>query len=778
MRRICVVALAAIALVSIGCGGPPKPKYANVYRGLSENLPRLDSSTLRGRRILIDPGHGGHFRGTLGQEGLEEARVNLGVSLYLWGLLREAGAEVFLTRSAEKDFLTPGDSTLAGELGVRVGLVDSLQPDMLVSIHHNAQNDRDPGKNAVETYYSFGDRASRDLAFAVHRHLMRNLGIDDGEVRPGNYFILRNIDIPAILGEGSYLTHPPVEDNLRLSEKQQLEAEAYFLGILEYFSRGTPVIDVVAPLDTVLASIPTMRFRVRDIGGLGIDPAGVEVTVNERLVDAHLDESGQMLSYPLPWDSPNGDYRVTAAARNVLGNSSQIRRISFDLDLPPETVAFLSDPEGLPAQGSTLRVRARLLDRRGLSIADGTPVTIGVSSGRAPTMAVVHEGVVEFPVTIEDDTAPLRVSLAARGREFEHVVAKSATAVRQLKKLIIADELSREPITNALVVFADSLLANGSSNATYFLPETNMGSDGVWADAQGYMPSALDDRRFGGSANDTLFLTPWFEGRLIGRRFILDPEGGFGWDPGMGRLGLSGPHVNLQVATYLAEYLEAAGAAVELTRRTEQTLSPRDVVDVTNRFAAHRYIEIRHRSAHEDSGLAVNAFHFPGSRAGSDMAARVQEALAQALGLELRAPRELVTFPLQQTACPAIVVEFPSIASMDEELRLGEPWYLREQAYGLFVGILRHYQVSELQQWRVVVDADSLPGNWLATIDGNWNFLTSPAGSARFVAPASKSPSFIHFRRGDRRFTHRIESAQFDPTGAERVLRIGIPPKQ
>ena len=59
---------------------------------------------------------------------------------------------------------------------------------------------------------------------------MRNLGISAGEVRQGNYYVLRNVDIPAILGESSYLTHPPVEEQLRLSNAQRLEAEAYFLG--------------------------------------------------------------------------------------------------------------------------------------------------------------------------------------------------------------------------------------------------------------------------------------------------------------------------------------------------------------------------------------------------------------------------------------------------------------------------------------------------------------------------------------------------------------------
>ena len=53
-----------------------------------------------------------------------------------------------------------------------------------------------------------GDPASLDLAYAVHRHLMRNLGIDDGEVRQGNYLVLRESTAPAVLGARGSSTHP------------------------------------------------------------------------------------------------------------------------------------------------------------------------------------------------------------------------------------------------------------------------------------------------------------------------------------------------------------------------------------------------------------------------------------------------------------------------------------------------------------------------------------------------------------------------------------------
>jgi N-acetylmuramoyl-L-alanine amidase len=740
----CIRVIGVALLLGAGvfaCGGrPPAPSYDDVYKGLNENLPRLDPSILAGRRILIDPGHGGRFRGTRGQEGLEEAHVNLGVSLYLWGLLRETGAEVFLTRSAEKDFLTSTDSTLAGELAVRTAMVDSLKPHILVSVHHNAQNDRDPSKNSVETYYRFDDRASCDLAFAVHRHLMRNLGIDDGEVRPGNYFLLRNLEIPAIIGEASYLTHPGVEENLRLSEKQRLEAEAYFLGILEYFSRGTPTVESLAPSDSILAEVPTLRFSVSDIGGIGIDPASVELKINERPANAYLSGSGTQLVYPMAWDSPNGPYEIEAGVRNLLGNSSTVRRLRFAIDLPPYTAIFTTEPATLPAVGGTVRVRARLLDRRGLPVADGTTSAIRVSSGEAPDTTVVERGFVEIPVRVSDVRSPLAVALDVRQKTFQHTI-KLGPSVRGLRRLVIADTLSRAPVRAAAVFHGDSLVAAGAVRGVYFLPIND--SADQWIVAAGYEP------RRNPSEQDTLYLTPWYDGKLLGRRFVIDPEGGQGPEAGMGALGLSGPFVNLQVALYLAEYLESAGAVVELTRRSEQTLSPRDVVALTNRFRAERYIEIRHRTAPADSGLAVNAYFFPGSGSGKTLAKDLQASAARRLGLAVRVPMEQVTFPLQQTACPAVVVEYPAISSLDEELRLGEPWYQRQQAYGVFAGILAHFEADDSTEVKLRVRA---PGddsaNWLVTIDRTWNLLTGPDGWATFTGLPRGRSHAVDVRRG------------------------------
>src|SRR5689334_20920547 len=192
-------------------GGQAKPGYERRV----EPLAGLDTSPLRGRRIAIDPGHGGRFPGSLGVHGLTEAEVNLGVALNLWGLLTDAGADVSMTRTADRDFTTAADSSLRGDLMARTAKANAFDPDVFLSIHHNADAGARHDLNETQTYYKFSDpEASYDLGQAIHRHLALNLGIGADRLLPGNYYVVRNAAGPAVLGESSYLTNPDVESRL------------------------------------------------------------------------------------------------------------------------------------------------------------------------------------------------------------------------------------------------------------------------------------------------------------------------------------------------------------------------------------------------------------------------------------------------------------------------------------------------------------------------------------------------------------------------------------
>jgi hypothetical protein len=149
-----------------------------------------------------------------------------------------------MTRRDNIDFRTPSDSTLRGDLTERTRIGNAFTPDLFISVHHNADAGGAHDKNETQTYYKLGDEgASLDAAASIHRFLKRNLGIRGQRILPGNYFVLRNSDAPAVLTEASYITNPDVESRLALVDKRRLEAEALYLGIAHYFARGAPVLD-------------------------------------------------------------------------------------------------------------------------------------------------------------------------------------------------------------------------------------------------------------------------------------------------------------------------------------------------------------------------------------------------------------------------------------------------------------------------------------------------------------------------------------------------------
>src|SRR5262245_27225429 len=107
------ISFVLLALALAGCAGkkptgtPPTPpgpsptpsptaRPAPGYEARIDSLDIVDSTAVRDRRIVIDPGHGGYFKGSLGVHGLTEAEVNLAVALELERLLVSRGAKVLM----------------------------------------------------------------------------------------------------------------------------------------------------------------------------------------------------------------------------------------------------------------------------------------------------------------------------------------------------------------------------------------------------------------------------------------------------------------------------------------------------------------------------------------------------------------------------------------------------------------------------------------------------------------------------------------------------------
>lgn len=181
------------------------------------------SRTLKGKRIVIDPGHGGKDSGAISaKQELYEKDLNLSTALLVAEALRSAGATVYLTR----------DTDVYIEMENRTGLSNSKNADAFISIHYNAALKTASG---INTFYYSKDR-DKSLASAVQKQLIQATGLRDRGVEYGDYYVLRENTKPSILLELGYLSNPSEEAVVVAKSYRQTVAQAVLKGLQQYFS--------------------------------------------------------------------------------------------------------------------------------------------------------------------------------------------------------------------------------------------------------------------------------------------------------------------------------------------------------------------------------------------------------------------------------------------------------------------------------------------------------------------------------------------------------------
>jgi N-acetylmuramoyl-L-alanine amidase len=170
----------------------------------------------------VDPGH--PPGGATGPTGFKEADANLGVALRLRTLLAQGGAEVLMTRTTDTSV----------DLSYRPFFADSVDADLLVSIHNNALPDGvNPLTNSGTSVY-YNQPRSAPMALAAQAALVKRLGLRDLGVGRGDLALVRPTWMPSILTEGMFLAIPVQEAALRTPLGQRMYAEGVYAGLVAY----------------------------------------------------------------------------------------------------------------------------------------------------------------------------------------------------------------------------------------------------------------------------------------------------------------------------------------------------------------------------------------------------------------------------------------------------------------------------------------------------------------------------------------------------------------
>jgi N-acetylmuramoyl-L-alanine amidase len=179
------------------------------------------------RRILIDPGHGGHDAGAPGKTSREK-ELNLLLAFELRAALDKAGFQTVMTR--DRDVFLP--------LRDRVKLVKKYKADLFISVHHNSSKTR-PDASGIECFAYRSPRPEDTmLAASVQQALVRTTGCVDRGVKFANLAVLRENPVPAILIEAGFISNQTDEKFLNDPKWRRTAARAAAEGVAEFVRRA------------------------------------------------------------------------------------------------------------------------------------------------------------------------------------------------------------------------------------------------------------------------------------------------------------------------------------------------------------------------------------------------------------------------------------------------------------------------------------------------------------------------------------------------------------
>ncbi len=183
------------------------------------------NEVLKGKTIIVDPGHGGDDTGAIGPGDFHEKDVVLEISLYLKEQLEESGANVVMTRT-EDQFVNLYD---------RPERIDQYEADLFISVHANAHAQDAPATeiHGVMTLYNYAH--NEELAQIMLDTMTEEIKLPAFRTWRRNIAVLRHPHIPSVLVEVGYMMHP--EDNWYILHPrgQQEFARAMKEGLKEYF---------------------------------------------------------------------------------------------------------------------------------------------------------------------------------------------------------------------------------------------------------------------------------------------------------------------------------------------------------------------------------------------------------------------------------------------------------------------------------------------------------------------------------------------------------------
>jgi len=191
---------------------------------------RRSGPALRGKRIVIDPCHGGSDHGSV-VEAVAEADLMWDLAQRLEGRMAATGMETLLSRG-------PSSSPSEAERAI---FANNAGADLVLCLHTDANGS--PHAQGLATFH-FGtgngvtSTVGEALAGFLQRELVHRTGMLDCGTHPKTWDVLRMTRMPAVRLELGYLTHPRDRRKLLNSTFRDVVAEGILIAVKRLYLLG------------------------------------------------------------------------------------------------------------------------------------------------------------------------------------------------------------------------------------------------------------------------------------------------------------------------------------------------------------------------------------------------------------------------------------------------------------------------------------------------------------------------------------------------------------
>ena len=191
----------------------------------------------KGHIVMLDPGHGGYDPGAITNQGVYEKSINLQIAQKVKEMLGPSGIGVFLTREEDIDYVPDGAKGKTTkkqiDLNRRIDMAKEANADVFVSLHVNATATGQ--ESGAETFYHYESESGKRLAELVQQELIKIPGMNRRIAKPGDFYIIKNTSMPAVIVEVGYLSSMKEQKKLQQSWYQEQLARAIAKGIANFF---------------------------------------------------------------------------------------------------------------------------------------------------------------------------------------------------------------------------------------------------------------------------------------------------------------------------------------------------------------------------------------------------------------------------------------------------------------------------------------------------------------------------------------------------------------